>query len=81
LMRSGEKMFNLKHMINLKLGLDPASDTVPDRFITTKRKQGTAAEHLPQIKEMVEDYYRLRGWEESGKIKKEKLDELGLEEL
>jgi len=81
LMRSGEKMFNLKHMINLKLGLDPASDSVPERFITVKRKQGSASEHLPQIKEMVEDYYRLRGWEESGKVEAEKLKELELEEL
>jgi aldehyde:ferredoxin oxidoreductase len=81
LMYSGEKMFNLKHLINLKLGLDPAFDSLPERFITVKRKQGPAANHLPPIKEMVDDYYRLRGWEASGKIKAKKLKTLGLEEL
>lgn len=81
LMRSGERMFNLKRLINLKFGLDPASDTLPARLITRERRQGRAANHLPPIKEMVEDYYRLRGWETSGKIKKEKLEQLGLEEL
>jgi aldehyde:ferredoxin oxidoreductase len=81
LLHSGEKMFNLKHLINLRRGFDPASDTLPDRFTSTKRKQGAPSEHLPQIKEMVKDYYHQRGWEASGKIKEEKLTELGLREL
>lgn len=81
LLHSGEKIFNLKHLINLKRGFDPASDTLPDRFTTATRKQGPASEHLPQIKEMVEDYYHQRGWETSGKIKAEKLAELGLADL
>lgn len=81
LLHSGEKMFNLKHLINLKRGFDPASDTLPDRFTSTKRKQGAPSEHLPQIKEMVEDYYHHRGWEANGKIKKEKLAELGLRDI
>jgi len=74
-------MFNLKHLINLNRGFDPASDTLPERFTTLKRKQGAAAEHIPQIEEMLEDYYRQRGWEASGKIKAEKLEELRLSEL
>ncbi|ODS40750.1 MAG: hypothetical protein A7315_07710 [Candidatus Altiarchaeales archaeon WOR_SM1_79] len=81
LMHAGEKMFNLKHLVNLKRGLDPTSDSLPERFITIKRKHGPASEHIPQIKEMVEDYYHHRGWENSGKIKAEKLEELGLVEL
>jgi aldehyde:ferredoxin oxidoreductase len=81
LMHLGEKVFNLKHLINLKLGLDPASDNLPKRFITKKRKQGPAADHLPPVKEMVEDYYRLRGWGVNGKIKAKKLEALGLKDL
>jgi aldehyde:ferredoxin oxidoreductase len=81
LMLSGEKMFNLRRLINLSLGLDPASDTLHERLITVKRKQGPAAEHLPPIREMVEDYYRVRGWGDGGKIEAEKLEALGLVEL
>lgn len=81
LMHLGEKVFNLKHLINLKLGLDPASDNLPQRFITKIRKQGPAADHLPPVKEMVEDYYRLRGWGVNGKIKAKKLKALGLKDL
>ena len=81
LLHSGEKAFNLKHLINLTRGFDPASDTLPERFATVKRKPGPASEHLPQIQEMVKDYYHHRGWEASGKIKPEKLKELGLYKL
>jgi aldehyde:ferredoxin oxidoreductase len=81
LMHSGEKMFNLRRVINLKLGLDPASDTLPERLVTEKRKPGPAADHLPPIKEMVADYYKVRGWDALGKIEAKKLEELGLEEL
>jgi aldehyde:ferredoxin oxidoreductase len=78
LMRSGERMYNLKHLINVTLGLDSTSDNLPQRFITLKRKPGPASDHLPPMREMVEDYYRLRGWEPDGKIKAKKLEELGM---
>jgi aldehyde:ferredoxin oxidoreductase len=81
LLLSGERMFNLRRLINLKLGLDPASDNLHQRFITIKKKSGPAADHLPPIKELVDDYYRIRGWDENGKIKAEKLEELGLKDF
>ena len=81
LMLSGERIFNLKRLINLKLGLNPVSDSLPERLATVKRKKGPAADYLPPIKEMVDDYYHLRGWDASGKIKAKKLEDLGLKEL
>jgi aldehyde:ferredoxin oxidoreductase len=81
LMRLGEKLFNLKHVINVRRGFDPASDSLPERLVTVKREKGAAADHLPPVKDMVEGYYRLRGWEPSGRIKPGKLKELGLKEL
>jgi aldehyde:ferredoxin oxidoreductase len=81
LMISGERMSNLRRLINLKLGLDPASDTLHERLITVKREKCPAADHLPPIKEMVVDYYHVRGWDADGKIKAKKLEELGLQEL
>lgn len=81
LMHSGEKIFNLKHLINLKCGYDPSTDTLHERFTTLKRKPGPLADHLPQIKPMVIDFYRVRGWESDGTIKDETLERLGLGEL
>jgi aldehyde:ferredoxin oxidoreductase len=78
LMHSGERIFNLKHLINMKRGYDPVSDTLPERFTTLKRKPGPLADHLPPIKEMVKDYYRARGWQPDGTIGVDKLQQLGL---
>ena len=78
LMKAGEKIFNLKHLINLRRGLDSASDCLHERFVTVKKKCGPAAEHLPPVTKMVADYYRIRGWEADGKIKPKKAAALGL---
>ena len=81
LLQSGERSFTLRRLINLKLGLTPDLDTLPQRLSAHKRKAGPAANHLPPINEMMADYYRVRGWDAKGKIDEEKLDALGLEEL
>jgi aldehyde:ferredoxin oxidoreductase len=80
LMLSGEKMFNLKHQINLKRGLDSSSDYLHERFTTLKRNYGPAANHLPPAEKMIKDYYRIRGWEDDGRISKEKLQKLDLQD-
>jgi aldehyde:ferredoxin oxidoreductase len=78
LLQSGERSFTLRRLINLKLGLTPDLDTLPQRLCAQKRKAGPAADHLPPIKEMMADYYRVRGWDTKGNIKETKLKELGL---
>ena len=72
-------MFNLKHLINLMLGLDASSDCLHERFVTVKKNYGPAADHLPPVTKMVADYYRIRGWEADGKIKPDKATALGLD--
>jgi aldehyde:ferredoxin oxidoreductase len=81
LMHAGEKIFNLKHLINLRLGLDAASGRPHERFVTVKKKYGPAADHLPPVVKMVADYYRIRGWEADGKIKPDKATALGLDAI
>ena len=78
LMRAGEKIFNLKHLVNLRLGLDASSDCLPERFVTVKKNYGPAADHLPPVAKMVADYYRIRGWEADGNISPEKASSLEL---
>jgi aldehyde:ferredoxin oxidoreductase len=78
LMKAGERIFNLKHAINLNRGLDAASDCLHERFITTKKNYGPAANHLPQVQEMVQKYYKIRGWHADGKIDPNKLCALGI---
>jgi len=81
LLHTGEVIYNLKHLINLKCGYDPASDSLHERFTTLKRTGSPFADHTPRVRELVNNYYRVRGWLPDARIGTEKLAALGLEEL
>jgi aldehyde:ferredoxin oxidoreductase len=78
LVRFGERLFNLKRLINLRLGITRADDTLPRRFLAEPRPSGTAAGVLPDLERMLGLYYELRGWDAQGRPKREHLEELGL---
>ncbi|MFQ5762546.1 MAG: aldehyde ferredoxin oxidoreductase family protein [Candidatus Bathyarchaeia archaeon] len=78
LLRTGERIYNLKRMYNVRCGFSRKDDTLPNRILTLKRKQGGAAENLPPLNSMLEEYYNYRGWDENGIPTPEKLKELQL---
>jgi aldehyde:ferredoxin oxidoreductase len=77
-MKIGERIFNLKRMYNVRLGVSRKDDTLPPRILTLKRGVGGAADNLPPLNVMLSDYYGYRGWDEFGIPRREKLEELGL---
>ena len=79
LMRAGERAFNLMRMINVRRGIDRKDDTLPKRILTHKRGSGGAAESLPSLEPMLNDYYACRGWSEDGIPTNDTLRQLGLE--
>jgi len=81
LLTIGERLHNLKRMYNVKLGINRKDDTLPTRLLTLARNDGMAAGVLPELDKMLEEYYRLRGWEENGIPTKKKLEELGLKDI
>lgn len=78
LIRAGERLFNLKRMINLRLGITRVDDTLPRRLLTHARPTGSAAGVLPDLEAMLEECYQLRGWTAEGVPTEEKLRDLGL---
>jgi aldehyde:ferredoxin oxidoreductase len=74
----GERIFNLKRLYNVRLGISRKDDTLPQRMLYQK-KEGTTNE-LPPFNLMLNEYYTLRGWDEFGIPTEEKLKELGLKE-
>jgi aldehyde:ferredoxin oxidoreductase len=78
LMTIGERLHNLKRMYNVRLGINRKDDTLPPRLLTLARNDGMAAGVLPELDKMLEEYYRLRGWDENGIPTEEKLRELEL---
>ncbi len=76
-MRIGERIYCLeRYFLNL-LGYDEKDDTLPDRFLSTPVAKGPSKGQVVKLKPMLEEYYKLRGWEK-GVVTKEKLRELGI---
>jgi aldehyde:ferredoxin oxidoreductase len=78
LLQMGERLFNLKRLINVRLGVTGADDTLPRRLLAEPRPSGGAAGVLPDQPLLLEDYYRARGWTVDGMPTQERLAALGL---
>ncbi|MBM3152502.1 MAG: aldehyde ferredoxin oxidoreductase family protein [Chloroflexi bacterium] len=78
MMHCGERGWNLKRIINHRLGLTRQNDTLPKALLQPLPDGGTAG-HVPDLAAMLEAYYEARGWDPStGKPLPEKMNELGL---
>jgi aldehyde:ferredoxin oxidoreductase len=78
ILTTGRRIFQLKRLINLRLGVTAADDTLPKRFLAEPRPTGSAAGNLPDMEVMLPAYYELRGWDKEGKPTQERLEALGL---
>lgn len=77
--RVAERLFNLKRIINNRLGITREDDVLPERPLTEPRPSGSAEGKLPDLEPMLEEYYTARGWLPEGRPSPEKVAELGLE--
>jgi aldehyde:ferredoxin oxidoreductase len=77
-MKTGERIFNLKRLYNVRLGISRKDDFLPSRFLTSKRLGKGLTPNLPPFGQMLSEYYEYRGWSEDGIPTPEKLKELGL---
>jgi len=81
LKRIGERIYNLQRCYNARLGITRADDRLPRRFTHEPSPSGNARGQVVDLEPMLEEYYRLRGWDPAtGWPTIEKLRELGLEE-
>jgi len=78
LMKTGERIFNLERLFNLKAGLTAKDDTLPKRMLETPIPDGPAKGQVARLKETLPKYYELRKWDKNGVPTIEKLRELGL---
>jgi len=77
-MQTGERIFTLKRMYNIRLGQSRKDDILPPRTLSQKRGEGGAADTLPHLGQLLNEYYKYRGWDETGIPKQETLEKLGL---
>jgi aldehyde:ferredoxin oxidoreductase len=78
LLRAGERGWNLKRVINNRLGLTHANDKLPKALLEPYTDGGSEGYRIP-FDEMLNAYYAARGWDpDTGYPSIEKLNELGL---
>ncbi|MGH7961928.1 MAG: aldehyde ferredoxin oxidoreductase C-terminal domain-containing protein, partial [Candidatus Binatia bacterium] len=81
LRRVGERINTLKKLFNVREGWQPHDDWLPPRLLSellpTGVSQGVGLT-ADELREMIQGYYKARGWDESGFVTEEKLGELGI---
>jgi aldehyde:ferredoxin oxidoreductase len=81
MMKTGERGWNLKRLINHNMGLTRANDKLP-KSLLEPFPNGGAAGYVPPFDEMLDAYYEARGWDKvTGRPTWEKLIELELDNL
>ncbi|MFC1491545.1 aldehyde ferredoxin oxidoreductase family protein [Nitrospinota bacterium] len=82
LMKTAERIVNLERMFNVREGVGRKDDTLPKRFLEETLPAGASKGRTVELEPMLNEYYEFRGWEkETGHPKKDKLLELGLEDV
>jgi len=77
MLKIGERIWNLERYFNLKAGISPKEDKLPDRF-KEPLPDGSQKGSFAHYEELLPEYYKLRGWNEDGTIPEEKPRELGI---
>lgn len=75
----GERIYNLERYINTERGLTRQGDMLPYRVMNNPIPEGPSkGRYVPEneLNNMLDEYYQLRGWDNNGIPKKEKLKEL-----
>ena len=78
LTRIGERIYNLERLFNLREGFSSKDDTLPSRFLNQPLKEGPSKDHIVPLTKMLMQFYYVRGWDENGIPKQEKLKELNI---
>lgn len=77
----GERIWNLIRLYNTREGLARKDDTMPERISKEALLEGKAQGHVVKQEDfvrMLDEYYKLRGWDGEGRPTEEKLKQLGL---
>jgi aldehyde:ferredoxin oxidoreductase len=78
LLQAGERVNNLVRLFNLREGLTPDQDSLPERFKTQPLPDGPCKGATVDVSELVQTYYKVRGWTAAGKPTRELLEKLDL---
>ncbi len=81
LMKIGGRIYTLERLILNREGITRTGDLLPPRIMEEPLPEGIARGKVitpAMYDEMLDEYYRVRGWDENGLPKKNTLEELGI---
>ncbi len=67
LLKTGDRIFTLKRMIDNARGITRKDDILPPRMRTLKKVAENFSFDVPPVTQMLSDYYEIRGWTEEGR--------------
>jgi aldehyde:ferredoxin oxidoreductase len=80
-LKIGERVWNLQKLINMKLGFTRADDTLPKRLLEEPLQEGGPKGRVWNRTSLLNEYYKVRGWDIAGRPTQARLEELGLSAL
>jgi len=77
-MKLGERILNMERLFNVREGFDKKADLLPKRFSSQPMPDGATQGQIVELQTMLDEYYKLMGWDRKGRPTKRKIKELGL---
>jgi aldehyde:ferredoxin oxidoreductase len=74
----GERVSTLARVFNVREGFNRVQDSLPARNLSQPMAGGPADGHVVSLEPMLDEYYRIMGWDAEGVPTQEKLRSLGL---
>ena len=75
---TGERIWNMERLFNLRAGFTAADDTLPKRLLEEPASSGAGKGRVTELAEMLPEYYELRGWAADGEPTSQTLGRLGI---
>ncbi|SDB42346.1 aldehyde:ferredoxin oxidoreductase [Desulfonatronum thiosulfatophilum] len=80
----GERIWNTTRVFNLREGMDITQERLPKRFVQDPLPSGPHKGHRitdEDMRSLLQDYYRVRNWDEQGRPTPETLERTGVQTL
>ena len=78
LLKTGERIWNLERIYNLRAGFTRKDDALPERLFEAGSEERGDGIPRQEFEVALQEYYRYRGWDKEGVPSQGKLRELGL---
>jgi aldehyde:ferredoxin oxidoreductase len=78
LTKIGERIWNMEREFNNRAGFTNKDDNLPKRLMTEPAKTGPGTGSVSGLDKMLPEYYKVRGWDATGKPTADTLKRLGL---